>query len=240
MDRRETAALLNYAATLDSRLDRAIADPDRAARIIDRWAKALADIPTAAGGWDAMRAVRRYYEQPGGDRSAQFRAIEPHDVLAAWAPHRRELLNQHTDPLPTTDPDDVVTYRAELLATRAAVATGQTPPAAYRAELNPGTQHRLAALTAGIGTPRTSPIPPDAAAQLARYRPRSAAREATLAAGSPDPLGAACPWCHAKPGEPCRGGFRPNGKGRASRRDPHPSRLNATRATRATESEADA
>jgi hypothetical protein len=238
MDRREVAALLNYAGTLDSRLGRAVADQQRAAQTIGRWATALADIPaTTPGGWDATRAVRRYYEQHGGDQSARYRAVEPHDVLAAWVPHRAELLARHTDPVPEADPSDVAAYRAELAATRAAVATGQAPPVEYRAVLDAGQEHRLAALTAGIGTPRTSTMPADVAAQLARYRPARAAREAALAAGGPDPLGVACPWCHAEPGEPCRGGFRPRGKGRAARRDPHPSRLDATRAT---ESEVDA
>ncbi|MFI0739323.1 hypothetical protein ACH4PU_14720 [Streptomyces sp. NPDC021100] len=217
MDARQIAALLSYAATLDSRVRRIMATDEQAAATIRTWAQALADVPAMAeaAGWDAGRAVRRYYEQANGDRSAQFRPIEPADLLAAWAPHRAELMNRHTDPLPATDPDDVAQWRAELLGTRAAVATGQTAPSTHR-ELTSGIHPAIAARLASIG----SYIPADTRQQLAPYRPMRAAREAAVAAGHPDPLSVPCPcqWCRAPEGEPCRS--RRLGR----RTTPHPTR----------------
>ncbi len=166
----QLAALLAYAGRLDSRVRRTLADPQQAARTIDEWTTALADVPATLPDtrWDAAHAVRRYYEQQAGNRSAQFRTVEPHDVLAAWAPHRGELMNRHTDPVPTVDPDDVHAYRAELAGTRAAVAAGRTPPVQYRAAINPAGQKRLAALTSGIGTGPRRYLPEHLAAELDR------------------------------------------------------------------------
>jgi hypothetical protein len=106
MNRREAAALLNYAAALDNRIGNSTADRYQAGRAINRWAIALADVPatTATGGWDAMDVVRRYYEQRGGDDSARLYVIEPHTLLAAWAEYRAGLLRRHTDPIPAVDP----------------------------------------------------------------------------------------------------------------------------------------
>ncbi|MFD9813734.1 hypothetical protein [Streptomyces sp. NPDC059080] len=153
MNRREIAALLHYAATLDGRLGRVVADEELAAVAITRWAEALADVPgtTADGGWDASHVVRHYYERRGGDQSARYYAIEPHHLLAAWAGHRADLMNRHTDPLPTAHPDDVTAYRAEIVGTRTAVATGQQRPNAASRALDPAGQHRLAALAAATG-----------------------------------------------------------------------------------------
>ncbi|MFI0906788.1 hypothetical protein ACH4TE_25180 [Streptomyces sioyaensis] len=153
MDTKHIAALLNYAATVDSRIRRTMADNQRAAATLRTWAEALVDVPATAdeAGWNAAHAVRRYYEQHGDDRSARFRAVEPHDLLAAWAGHRAELMNRHTDPVPAADPDDVAAYRAEIVGTRTAVATGQQRPTAYRA-IAPAEQQHLAAVTAALGT----------------------------------------------------------------------------------------
>lgn len=219
------AALLAFAARLDSRVRRALADPQQSARTIADWTTALAEVPTTlpTTGWDAAQAVRRYYEQRGGDRSAQFRAVEPHDVVAAWAPHRAELMNRHTDPVPAADPDDPAAWREELLGTRAAVAHGHTPPAQYRAEINPAGQKRLAALMSGVGDGPRRYMPAEVAAQLAAFRPAQAKREALVAEGLPDPLGAKCPHCRAETGKRCRSGYRRH-------RDldgVHPSRIEA-------------
>ncbi|MFE0189315.1 hypothetical protein [Streptomyces sp. NPDC058989] len=153
MDTQHIAALLNYAATVDSRIRRTMADNQQAAATIRTWAEALADVPATAdgAGWNAAHAVRRYYEQHGNDQSARYYAIEPHHLLAAWAGHRAQLMNHHFDPVPTAYPDDVTAYRAEIVDTRTAVATGrQRPNAAYRA-IDPAGQRRLAALTTDTG-----------------------------------------------------------------------------------------
>ncbi|GGY65509.1 zinc finger domain-containing protein [Streptomyces xanthochromogenes] len=220
------AALLAFAGRLDSRVRRALADPQQSARTIADWTAALADVPTTLPdtGWDASQAVRRYYEQRAGDRSAQFRPVEPHDVLAAWAPHRAELMNRHTDPIPEADPDDPHAWRKELLGTRAAVAHGHTPPAQYRAEINAAGQKRLAAMVSGVGRGSRRYMPTEIAEQLAAFRPTRAAREAAVAAGQPDAYAHTCTWCGAAPEEPCRTGYRRNGKGQAQRSTPHPCR----------------
>ncbi|MEV5509029.1 zinc finger domain-containing protein [Streptomyces orinoci] len=227
MEPRHVAALLNYAATLDSRIRRIMATDEQAAATIRTWATALTDVPAMAetAGWDASRAVRRYYEQANGDRSAQFRPIEPADLLAAWAPHRAELMNRHTDPLPSVDPDNVEQWRAELVGTRAAVATGQAAPSTHR-ELTSGIHPAIEARLASIG----SYIPSAIRQQLAPYRPTAALREATVAAGQPDPLSVPCAWCEAEKGKPCRsrritprGGATSN----APRKKPHPGRFDS-------------
>ncbi len=230
MEPRHVAALLNYAATLDSRVRRIMATDEQAATTIRTWTQALADIPATAeaADWDASRAVRRYYEQHGGDRSAQFRAIEPADLLAAWAPHRAELMRRHTDPLPRVDPDDVEAWRAELLGTRAAVATGNASPSTHR-ELTSGIHPAIEARLASIG----SYLPSAIRQQLAPYRPTAALRESAIASGQPDPLSAPCDWCGAEKGKPCRSRrMTPRGAAtsNAPRQKVHPSRLDAARA----------
>lgn len=235
------AALLAYASRLDSRVRRSLADPQQSAHTIADWTAALADVPATLPdtGWDASQAVRRYYEQRGGDRSAQFRPVEPHDVLAAWAPHRAELMNRHTDPVPAADPDDPTAWREELLGTRAAVATGHTPPAQYRAEINPAGQKRLAALAAEVGRGPRRYMPAEVAAQLAEHRPARAAREAAVDAGQPDAYAHKCSWCGAEPDQPCRTGYRRRGKGRNTRSTPHPCRIETALAAEQDESEHD-
>lgn len=227
MNEQQIAALLAFAGTLDSRVRRALADPQQAARTISEWTAAVADVPATmpATGWDAARATRRYYEQRGGDRSSQYRPIEPHDLLAAWGPHRTELMNRHTDPVPSADPDDPAAWRAELLGTRAAVATGHTAPAQYRAEIDHGGQKRLAALMSGVGTGPRRYVPAHAAAELARFRPSRARREQLVAEGVPDPLSVPCPYCLAAIDEQCRSSFRNRGKGRRPLSGVHPSRV---------------
>ncbi|MFD8546814.1 hypothetical protein [Streptomyces sp. NPDC059649] len=231
------AALLAYAGRLDSRVRRTLADPQQSARTIADWTAALADVPATLSdtGWDASQAVRRYYEQRGADRSAQYRPVEPHDVLAAWAPHRAELMNRHTDPVPSADPDDPAAWREELLGTRAAVATGHTPPAQYRAEINPAGQKRLAALVAGVGTGPRRYMPEHVARELAPFRPAQTQREALVAEGLPDPLGAKCPHCRAEIGKRCRSGYRRHREISGV----HPSRIEAVVAQLGTQDERD-
>ncbi|MFB7899959.1 hypothetical protein ACFC1B_26950 [Streptomyces xiamenensis] len=220
MNHEESAALLHFAGQLDGRISRTLADPSAAARMIARWAEALPEVPstTADGRWDVSRAVRRYYEQRGGDHSARFFAVEPHHVLSEWATHREAALGRHTDPLPAADPDRPEQWREELLGTRRAVATGAAAPADHRALTSGGPAPAVADAIRSAGRR----IPPAVAAQLAPYRPTRAARDQALATGRPDPLSVPCTWCAARPGQPCR-----QGKGRTPRATPHPSRIEA-------------
>lgn len=229
MNEQQIAALLAFAGTLDSRVRRALADPQQAARTIGEWTAAVTDVPATMPvvAWDAARATRRYYEQHGGDRSAQFRPIEPHDLLAAWGPYRAELMNRHTDPVPAADPDDPAAWRAELLGTRAAVATGHAAPAQYRAEIDLGGQKRLTALMAGVGTGPRRYMPAHVAAELRPFRKARAHREQLVAEGIPDPLSVKCPYCLAGVNEQCRSSFRNRGKGRRPLSGVHPSRVEA-------------
>jgi len=228
MQPREIAALLDRVGTLDGRIDRQLVDEHLAERAITRWTEALAEVPATLpdGSWDVGRAVRGYYEQRGGDNSARYRPIEPHDILAAWAPHRAGLMQRHTDPAPPVDPDNVAGYLAELRRSRAAVATGRAAPVEQHRELTGGdVRPDLAERLALVG----SPIPPAVRQQFVAYRPIRAQREAAVAAGRPDPLAVACTWCGAPVGQPCRSRrMNPAGEARANRRrSPHPSRLDA-------------
>ncbi|KOX16613.1 hypothetical protein ADL06_33185 [Streptomyces sp. NRRL F-6491] len=222
-------ALLAYAGRWDSRVRRSLADPQQAARTITEWTAALGYVPATvpATGWDAARAVDHYYERGKGDQSARFRAIEPHDVLAAWAPHRGELMQRHTDPLPATDPDDAEAWREELLRTRAAVALGQAPPSEYRAQIDPAGQKRLASLLSGVGEGPRRYMPDHVARQLAPHRPSRAHRQALVDEGVPDPYSVPCPHCHAAADHPCQSGFRRHGKGRRNLGTVHDSRIQA-------------
>ena len=131
----EVAAVLNYTAGVDERLERALSgDAYVAARLIATWTDALRDVPATVESvkWDVAEVVRRYYAQSGGDRSAQYHPVQPRDILAAWGRARTELLDRHVDPTPTADPDDVDAYLRELRAGRAAVATGRVSPSGLR------------------------------------------------------------------------------------------------------------
>ncbi|WP_405408862.1 hypothetical protein [Streptomyces decoyicus] len=222
MNPRETAALLRLLATLDGRLRRAMTDPQLAARTIDEWNEATVHIPAATedGTWDVMHAVRAFYEQQRGDHTARYFAYEPHHLLAAWADHRGSRMERHTDPIPAADPDDVSAYRAELVGTRQAVATGQAPPSRYRAALDPAGQRRLDALTARIGAdvPGSGApyIRPEVREELRSHVPNTRA-------GLPA-LGIDCPVakCRATERRPCT-----SPQGRELRRTVHGQRRDA-------------
>ncbi|MDV9190479.1 hypothetical protein R6L23_20040 [Streptomyces sp. SR27] len=241
MNEQQIAALLAFAGTLDSRVRRALADPQQSARTIAEWTAAVADVPATMPdvAWDAARATRRYYEQQGGNRSSQYRPIEPHDLLAAWGPHRAELMNRHTDPVPAANPDDPAAWREELLGTRAAVARGHATPSQYRAEINAAGQKHLAALMSGVGDGPRRYLPAHVAAELAHFRPARARREQLVAEGIPDPLGVPCPYCLATVDAQCRSSFRNRGKGRRPLNGVHPSRVEALLAHRSDGEQAD-
>ncbi|MFF4367283.1 hypothetical protein [Streptomyces sp. NPDC001594] len=168
MDLQEVAALLNHAGMFDSRLRRLMSTHHQAAELIRPWGDALAGVPAVQDSvsWDAARAVDRFYEQQGRDRTAQYRSVEPTDILSAWAPRRAELLQRHIDPVPEADPDDTVAYLAELRAIRHAVAVGLTPPVEQRQLTSTRPTAEVAARVAATG----SPIPAEARRALAPYR----------------------------------------------------------------------
>ncbi|MFK0253343.1 hypothetical protein [Streptomyces sp. NPDC090445] len=168
MELQEVAALLNHAGTFDSRLRRLMSTPQQAAELIRPWSDALAVVPAVLGSvrWDAAHAVDRFYEQQGGDRTAQYRSVEPTDILRAWSPRRVELLQRHIDPVPIADPDDTVAYLAELRAVRRSVAAGLIPPVEQRqlSSKPPAAEVEERMATTG------SPIPAEARRALAPYR----------------------------------------------------------------------
>ncbi|MFG3010089.1 hypothetical protein ACGFZB_06470 [Streptomyces cinerochromogenes] len=216
MDRREIAAILAYIGRLDPRTVRS--GTGEARDQIAQWHELLHDVPLATDhGWDVRRVIRTHVlDSPY--------PILPVDIARTWRAYRRDRLDRHTDPTPAADPDDPAAWRAELLGTRHAVAVGHTAPATYRqitrTDKHPDIETRLRA--------DGSCIPPAVRAELARYRPTRAAREAAVADGHPDVLGVPCGWCHAREGEPCRqrrldlGG---TARGNAVRSTPHPSRV---------------
>ncbi|MEV7169897.1 hypothetical protein AB0O18_09400 [Streptomyces sp. NPDC093224] len=222
MDRREIAALLAYIGCLDPRTTHT--DTGTALDRIAQWHELLHDVPaTTAHGWDAREAVRAH-------TVASPYPVLPVDVARKWAAYRRDRLERHTDPTPNADPDDPAAWRSELLGTRHAVAVGQAAPSTLR-QLTAGPHPDLEARLRSVG----SVIPPAARAQLARYRPARAAREAATAAGQPDALSVPCPWCHAHEGVPCRNrrtGLDGGARGNAPRAIPHPSRVDLAASSR--------
>ncbi|WP_414168410.1 hypothetical protein ACMATS_17595 [Streptoverticillium reticulum] len=222
---RETVALLDRVGTVDGRFYRQLTDASSTEELVTRWATALEEIPATLpdGSWDVSRVVRDYYECRRGDNSAQYRSIEPHDILRAWARHCDARMQRHTDPIPAADPDDLPAFLAELRTTRTAVATGRAAPVEHRA-LTGGSNPDIEARLRAIGTC----IPPHTRTELARFRPVRAVREAAVVAGQPDPLSVRCDWCQAPEGRPCRSRrVRPDGSVRsnAPRATPHPSRV---------------
>ncbi|MEU8989993.1 cell surface glycoprotein [Streptomyces sp. NPDC048558] len=213
MTREEVAALLAYAVRLDPRT--APADEAAAAEVLDQWADLLADVPPAAPHpngrhWDASLVVRRHI-------ATSPYPIKPSDVSRPWASFLRDVIDRHHDPVPAADPDHPAAYRAELLGTRHAVATGAQAAATYR-ELTGGPAPEVAERLAALG----DYIPRSVAEVLAEFRPRRAERERLAVEDQPDPLDVPCPYeqCRAPADEPCVN-YRRNPRPTA-----HPSRLN--------------
>ncbi|MFJ8538125.1 hypothetical protein [Streptomyces sp. NPDC093591] len=153
--------------------------------------------------------------------------VSPGEIAAAVRRTRAERLHRHTDPTPAANPDDPHAYRAELLATRQAVATGQQQPAQHEltgGPIHPDVARRLAELG--------SYVPHHVDEALDDYRPVKAARRTAIQNGQPDALSVPCDWCQAPAGEPCRARrVVPGGGATASRRrsTPHPSRVDDAR-----------
>lgn len=221
MNPREVAAVLAYLGRLDPRTMRT--DAGEARDQIAQWHELLGDVPfTTEHGWDVREAIKSHV-------LASPYPILPVDVARQWRAYRRDRLNRHTDPTPVANPDNPAAWRAELLGTRHAVATGQAAPATHR-QLTSGAPHPgLKPYADAVG----SYIPAAVRAELAPYRPARAAREAAIAAGGPDVLGVRCQWCHASEGQPCRSrrvGLDDNARGNAPRALPHPSRVDLAEA----------
>ncbi|MFI9580424.1 hypothetical protein ACIHCQ_00895 [Streptomyces sp. NPDC052236] len=216
MERREVAAVLAYTGRLDPRTIRTA--PGEARDQLAQWHELLHDVPFVTDhGWDVREAIRAHVlDSPY--------PILPVDVARAWRRCRRDRLDRHTDPTPTADPDDLVAWRAELLGTRQAVATGMVAPSTHRQITSSEPHSDVEARLRAIG----SCIPPAVRADLVGYRPARAAREASIAEGRPDALSVPCQWCHADRGEPCRSrrvGPDSRARGSTPRATPHPSRL---------------
>ncbi|MET9038444.1 zinc finger domain-containing protein [Streptomyces mirabilis] len=216
MDRREVAAVLAYIGRLDPRTIRT--DAGEARDQIAQWQELLDDVPFATDhGWDVREAIRAHVlDSPY--------PILPVDVARRWRAHRRDRLDRHTDPTPAADPDDPVAWRAELLRSRNAVAAGLAAPSTHRQITGGSPSRHVEERLREIG----SCIPPTVRAELARYRPTRATREADAAKGVPDALSVRCEWCHAPVGAPCRQRrASPDGaaRGNAVRTTPHPSRV---------------
>ncbi|MCX4856113.1 hypothetical protein OG426_41140 [Streptomyces canus] len=223
MDRREVAAVLAHIGRLDPRTVRT--GTGEARDQIAQWQELLDDVPFATDhGWDVREAI-------GSHVLDSPYPILPLDVARRWRAHRRDRLNRHTDPTPAADPDDPAAWRAELLRSRNAVATGMAGPSTHQQVTSGGRSRDVEERVREIG----SCIPPAVRAELARYRPSRAAREATVAEGIPDALGVRCDWCHAPVGSPCRQRrANPDGaaRGNAVRTTPHPSRVDFAAALR--------
>ncbi|WP_416963120.1 cell surface glycoprotein [Streptomyces sp. Agncl-13] len=216
MTREEVAALLAYAVRLDPRT--APDDQAAAAEVLDQWADLLADVATAAPHpngrhWDAAQVVRHHI-------ATSPYPIKPSDVSRPWHSFRRDVVDRHHDPVPAADPDNPEAYRAELLGTRHAVATGTVTAATYR-ELTGGTREEREEFAAERLAALGDYVPRSAADTLAPYRRRRAERERRAVEGLPDPLDVACPYeqCRARAGDPCVN-YR-----RHPRSSAHPSRL---------------
>ncbi|MEU5557390.1 hypothetical protein AB0H47_14885 [Streptomyces globisporus] len=223
MDRREIAGLLAYMGRLDPRTMRT--DPGELRDQVDQWQELLGDVPLATdSGWDARTAVRAHVV------SSPYPVL-PVDVARQWSKHSADRLARHTDPVPAADPDDVESWRAELLGTRHAVLAGQRPPneqraiTAAEATVDPAVEARLRA----IG----SCIPPHVRNDLAPFRPAKARREQLVAEGLPDVLAVPCGWCGAAVNESCRARrIVPRGGATSHRpmKTAHPSRIEAAAA----------
>lgn len=157
------------------------------------------------------------------------------EIVTSIRRARADRMSRHTDPTPKADPDDPHAYRAELLATRRAVATGQQPPAHH--ELTAGPMHPdVAARLKTLG----EYVPRHIDEALDDYRPVKAARRAAITAGEPDALSVSCEWCDAPAGEPCRSRrITPSGAATSHRRreKPHPSRIDHAREAMTEESQ---
>ncbi|MFG3085084.1 zinc finger domain-containing protein [Streptomyces parvulus] len=152
--------------------------------------------------------------------------VAPGEIATEIKRTRADRMSRHTDPTPAADPDDPHAYRAEIAATRYAVATGQTEPAP--AELTAGPMHPdVAARLKTLG----SYVPRHVDDELDAYRPIKAARRAAILANQPDALAVPCGYCKAPTGKPCRiNRLDPtNGLARSPRATPHPTRIDDAR-----------
>ncbi|UNZ18893.1 cell surface glycoprotein [Streptomyces sp. 891-h] len=206
MNPREVAALLAYVVRLDPRMN--VEDQAAAEERLAQWCDLLSDVPAQAHGWDAAQTARDYIARN------PYR-IQPSDISRPWHAHKAAALARHTDPTPAVDPDNVAAWRAELIGTRQAVATGAALPSTHRELTSGGPAPEVRDRLAAIGRR----IPPEAAAALAQYRPRRAERERLAAEDRPDPYAVPCRYCRARIDKPCR-----NHRG-VPRTAPHPSRL---------------
>lgn len=219
MNRTEVAALLAYAVGLDPRT--APTDPAAANDTLNQWCELLHDVPPTAPHpngrhWNAAEIVRHHIA------SSPY-PIKPADVSRPWHAFRADVIGRHTDPLPAADPDDPESWRAELLGTRHAVATGQQQATTY---------HELAAVPADALRARLARVGEMPPAVREQIRQSTGGRIGAGKATFPE-LAVPCPRedCRALRHMPCR---RPSGK--ELREHTHPQRQDAYAAELAQES----
>lgn len=212
MEPEQIPQLIAEIALADPRVRREDKTERRAQALM--WAGILADVPYEY----AVTAAHQHYAKSTWP-------ILPADIATRWAATVRDRMNRHTDPAPAAHPDNEAAYRAELAATRYAVAIGQAPAVELR-ELTAGpAAYEADARWAALG----SYVPLHVRDALAEQRPERAERERLLRTGQPDPLSVQCPWdaCRVPAGQRCQT------RGR-TRHDPHPARAEAARTARET------
>lgn len=146
MNRNEVAMLISYATGLDPRTARD--NPQDLTDQLDQWEELLRDVPPQAPHpngrhWNAAEVVRHHIA------SSPY-PIKPSDVSRPWHAFKADVIGRHTDPLPAADPDQPEQWRAELLGTRQAVATGRQQATTYH-ELTAAPADQLRARLARVG-----------------------------------------------------------------------------------------
>ena len=211
----ETLDLLGQISLVDDRVVKVDHIEQRAQ--VTMWAAVLRDVPLQFAG----EAVGRHYaEQPW--------PIKPSDIATRWRDAVRDRLGRSVGTFeptdhPHVDPDDIAAYYAALRGERAAIAGGDSQPAAV-AELLPAVGDRLgggrlAELVPANDTFRT--------AKETQYPRREQPK-------GPPERAVRCPACGAPAGRPCRTTHR----GREMK-GTHPSRRDLYDAQRATEAKGD-
>ncbi|MGW1071524.1 zinc finger domain-containing protein [Streptomyces sp. NPDC002537] len=130
-------------------------------------------------------------------------ALRPSDIAEQWRLYVRDRLERHTESEPPDGDTGDDTYQAALIAERRAVAVGEMEPRPTNA-LPPGSTSSHESRGRAL-------------LQLVGSELTSRRQEFT----------APCPHCHSASGKPCT-----DGRGK-SRRDAHPTRIEASRATAA-------
>lgn len=172
----ETAALLQYASSLDPRIGRT--DPTQRKPQVTAWHAVLAAVTLA----DARAAADAHYAKPGAD------ALMPGDVrsrVAAMRSDRIQRVQHAADPPDGLDPDDTAAYRAWMLASLRAVADGR--PLTERPALG---VRPVGELVAAVSEARGLP------GRARERRDRTVSRPRSRPQRTPGPAGPPVTVCH--------------------------------------------